>query len=224
MKVFEKQGYHLLALTLLAPVALAAGELLLVYEGQLFGFGTPTWFVASLAVAVAHQLVVLLSWRSELHYGFLSGRLGLRAFPIFQAVFMALLTSRLILLLGLAIANRGSLGVDVGIRLLLASLLAIPAGYVVYSVIRYFGIKRAAGVDHFDPDYRAGGLETRGSFGLMRNSIYVLGFLIFWIPGIAFGSKAALLAALFQHVYIWVHYHTVERPDMRHIYGEETIT
>jgi hypothetical protein len=32
-------------------------------------------------------------------------------------------------------------------------------------------------------------------------------------------SQAALLAALFNHLYIWVHYYSTELPDIRHIYG-----
>jgi hypothetical protein len=49
--------------------------------------------------------------------------------------------------------------------------------------------------------------------------MYVFGFLLFWIPALWFASAAALCAALFNHVYIWVHYFATERPDMQHIYA-----
>jgi len=45
------------------------------------------------------------------------------------------------------------------------------------------------------------------------------GLLILWIPGLVFASRAALLAALFHHLYIWVHYFTTEKPDLKRIYG-----
>ena len=51
--------------------------------------------------------------------------------------------------------------------------------------------------------------------------MYVFGLLILWLPGLLMASKAALLAALFGHVYIWVHYFTVELHDMKYIYGSK---
>jgi hypothetical protein len=43
--------------------------------------------------------------------------------------------------------------------------------------------------------------------------------LILWVPGLWWASPAALVVALFNHLYIWVHYYATERPDMRRIYG-----
>jgi hypothetical protein len=40
-----------------------------------------------------------------------------------------------------------------------------------------------------------------------------------WVIGFAFLSKAVLLAAAFNHLYIWVHFYFTELPDIRHIYG-----
>ncbi|MGH8650439.1 MAG: hypothetical protein ACREUP_14225 [Burkholderiales bacterium] len=37
-------------------------------------------------------------------------------------------------------------------------------------------------------------------------------------------SPAALGAALFNHLYIWVHYYSTELPDMKRIYGEARAT
>jgi hypothetical protein len=56
-------------------------------------------------------------------------------------------------------------------------------------------------------------------FGESGFKVYTFGFLILWVPGLIFFSKAALLAACFNHVYIWVHYYTTELPDIRFIYG-----
>ena len=43
----------------------------------------------------------------------------------------------------------------------------------------------------------------------------------YWILGLVFLSQAALLAAMFNHLYIWVHYYSTEKPDMRLIYGKD---
>jgi len=51
------------------------------------------------------------------------------------------------------------------------------------------------------------------------NAMYVYAFLGLYIPGLLLQSKAALLVALFNHIYIWVHYYCTELPDIREIYG-----
>ena len=57
------------------------------------------------------------------------------------------------------------------------------------------------------------------NFRFIPNSMYTVGFFALWIPALLAGSKAALLAAAFNHAYIWVHYACTERPDMKRIYG-----
>ena len=52
------------------------------------------------------------------------------------------------------------------------------------------------------------------------NGMYVFGFFLIWFPGLWYASLAALAAALFSHLYIWVHYYCTERPDMLRIYGD----
>lgn len=58
-----------------------------------------------------------------------------------------------------------------------------------------------------------------GIFRFSSNAMYTFGFLALWVPGLLLESAAALLAAGFQHAYIWVHFHFTERPDAEHIYG-----
>jgi hypothetical protein len=50
--------------------------------------------------------------------------------------------------------------------------------------------------------------------------MYAFGFLLIWFPGLWYASLAALAAALFSHLYIWVHYYCTERPDMQRIYAD----
>ncbi len=44
--------------------------------------------------------------------------------------------------------------------------------------------------------------------------------MILYLPGLLLLSKAALAVALFNDIYIWVHYYCTERPDMETIYGK----
>ena len=89
---------------------------------------------------------------------------------------------------------------------------------MLYSVRTYFGFKRAYGIDHFDESYRQRPFVREGIFRFTANAMYTYGFLILWVPGLIFSSKAALIAAGFNHLYIWVHYYTTELPDIRFIY------
>ena len=59
----------------------------------------------------------------------------------------------------------------------------------------------------------------KGIFRFTRNGMYVYGFLILWVPALWWASVAALTAALFNHLYIWVHYFATEKPDMARIYS-----
>ena len=59
-----------------------------------------------------------------------------------------------------------------------------------------------------------------GIFRLTGNAMYVFGFFVLWTPGLFFLSQAALLAAAFNHLYIWVHYYCTSA-DIRHIYGQD---
>jgi len=127
--------------------------------------------------------------------------------------------SRLILVTLLAASNRNTVDLHPAIRWGLPVLLAVPLVYLGWSVARYFGYARAAGVDHFDESYRSGPLVTQGIFRFGGNPMYVCGMTALWVPALLMGSVAALCTALFHHAYVWVHYWCTERPDMRRIYG-----
>ncbi|MFO8020805.1 MAG: HepT-like ribonuclease domain-containing protein [Promethearchaeia archaeon] len=44
---------------------------------------------------------------------------------------------------------------------------------------------------------------------------------IVWIPGLPFGSITPLLLTLFNHLYVWVHYFTLEEPDFQMLHKNE---
>jgi len=150
---------------------------------------TTAWFIASIAVPITHQVFVWLAWRSELCFSAVTKS----RFPIYGTVFMVLLVSRPLVVLGLAISDQGSLELPVAVRIVVPILMAIPAIYTLYSVARYFGFARAMGIDHFDPDYRNAPLVKEGIFKWASNSMYVFGFFNFWVIAIAFSSRAACM-------------------------------
>jgi hypothetical protein len=220
--LFEGQFAHAIALMLLLALAIAAARFEGAMDGALFGVSTPVWFALLLADTVIHQLFVVIAWRLELHGKRLTAWFGgtERAFGIFAAIFAVLFGARFVLITLLAIANRGSLNLEPWVGYVLATVIAIPAAYLFHSVRAHFGFRRAFGIDHFEPDAaRDWPLVRQGIFRFTANGMYVFGIGALWIPGLALQSTAALVAAAFSHAYIWVHYFTVEKPDMTRIYG-----
>lgn len=220
MKILEKQGYHLLSAVLLSVgVWLAAWSMDL--SGSLLGLSTATWLALGILLPVVHQFYVVLLWRGELYYSWLSKTLGEKAFPVWAVGFMVLFLTRPVTILALGIADRGSLPIPLGLNIPLISVCTLVCLYMAYSFIKYFGVERALGLDHFKPDlYRELPFVREGIFKWSSNAMYSFAFLALWLIGLAFQSRAALLGALFNHLFIWAHYYFTELPDMRAIYGE----
>jgi protein-S-isoprenylcysteine O-methyltransferase Ste14 len=218
--IFERQWLHLLLLAaLLLGVALAR-RLDGVRTGQLWGVATPAWFWLAIALAIMHQAYVWFCWRIQLHGSRLTRILSDLGFPVYAAGFSALGISRAVAVFLLAISNRDTMPGNLTALRCLAAIAAILSGYLFYSVVRYFSFKRALGIDHFDASYRSRPFVRKGIFRFTRNGMYVFGFLLLWVPALWLASLAALVVALFNHLYIWVHYSSTELPDMRRIYGE----
>lgn len=190
-----------------------------ILSGKVWGISTETWFWLAIAVPVIHQAYVWLVWRLELYLDVFTKRYGLeRSFRIYAIGFSILFASRLITIIILAYSNKDTLYINPVFSYALALLIMPPVIYLFYSVKKYFTIERAYGIDHFDKDYNEPYVKN-GIFKYTDNGMYVFGLMILYLPGLLLLSKAAILAALFNHVYIWVHYYFTERPDMREIYG-----
>ena len=216
---FRGQIVHLLLLSILLIGACGLVDFKQLTERQLLGVGADVWFLISLAVPIVHQVYVWLTWRSELSFGTVTKRLGSNAFVIYQVVFMVFLLARPVSLTFLAIADHDSFELSIASRVVICVILGLPAAYTFYSVACYFGMARAAGVDHFDESYRSKPLVNKGIFRYTGNSMYTFGFLALWAIAVAGASWAAVVAAMFSHAYIWVHYFCTERPDMKAIYS-----
>lgn len=221
--MFKGQAFHYLILAgLLAGVAALANNEVLA--GQFLGIATRCWLLLAIAVPVIHQFYVWFVWRAELNFGLISRWFGKRpGFRYYSVGFSILFVLRLLTIITLALANRDSLTLNPAIAVMLAVGALLPALYLFYSVHRYFGIERAFGIDHFDDRYRTIPFVREGIFRFTTNGMYLFGFLVLWIPGLLLFSQAALLAALFNHIYIWVHYYCTELPDIRRIYGASEI-
>lgn len=220
--MFQKQGLHflLLILLLLGVNFLAAGSVL---TGELWGIGTETWLWIAVAVPVLHQLTVAFLWRAELYQRQMTAWFGDKAFLVFKAIFTVLFIGRPLSLILLGISNAYTLKVSPALAYTLAILLFIPFAYTMYSVYHYFGIDRAYGQDHFKPEiYKNKPFVRQGMFKYTDNAMYKFGFLILWAIALVTLSDAALLAAAFNHLYIWVHYYCTELPDIKYIYGSST--
>lgn len=219
--IFEKQWLHALLLVVLLVPLVAVSGTPAFQSGALWGIGTPVWFWLAVALPVIHQSYVWFCWRTQLHGSLLARLLGDGGFTLYAIGFAILGISRIASVFLLAAANRDTVPIDPTALRVLAVLVAVPAAYLFYSVARYFGFRRAMGIDHFDPAYRSMPFVRQGIFRYTTNGMYVFGFLLLWVPGLWWTSAAALAVALFNHLYIWVHYYATERPDIRRIYGPQ---
>ena len=195
--------------------------LLLVTYFAWAGIGQPQPELFWLAVAtpVIHQLYVWLAWRLQLRSGVTARVIG---FSGYVALFFVLFSARFLTLGLLAWEDRGSLPVSMVVAGTLSVLCFLPGFYAMYSVKRYFGMRRASGADHFDPVYRSLPLVREGIFRYTDNGMYLYAFMLFWGIALSCASSAALLVAAFSHAYIWLHFYVTEKPDMDYLYGGES--
>ena len=80
----------------------------------------------------------------------------------------------------LAWIDSDTLGLQSLPRFAMTGVMRLLGIYAMYSVMRYFGMARAAGADHFDPKYRDMPLVRDGIFRYTSNGMYVYAFLLFW--------------------------------------------
>ncbi len=218
-KIFEKQIWILLFNIFFIIIFIIISPYANILQGSLFGLGTVFWAFLSLGVVIIHHTLILFFWRLELHYSTITKKFGEKGFKIFVRIFFILFGLRVITQILLAISNYNSLSFINVILFIIGIIFIFPSGFLMYSVIKYFGLERAAGGDHFYEKYRTMPFVKKGIFKYSGNAMYVYGFLMFWIPGLLLASSCSLIIALFSHVYIWLHYYTLELPDIKKIYG-----
>jgi len=222
MKLFKYQHWHLLTLLiLLTGIYYYVKQDSSLLIGELWGIPTSTWFYLAILSPILHQLYVLVGWRLELFYNSISKVFGKNGFNLFKIGFAILILSRLLTISLLAFSSANTLPVNKLLAYGIAGILFIPTVYLFYSVKKYFGMDRAFGIDHFYPAAaKKEPFVKKGIFQYTDNGMDIFGFFILWIPSLLLLSKAALLVALFNHVYIWVHYYFTELPDIKVIYED----
>ena len=220
MKILNHQGWHLALLVVLLGLVYWSIELFPEYlVGELWCISSKNWLFLTISVPIVHQVYVLICWRTELYYKGLSSLLGNYSFGVYKIGFAFLFLLRPITVTILAFANKNTLALKPTLSLTLSGLFLVLSGYLFYSVKTYFGINRAFGIDHFKPEvYKDKPMVNQGIFKYTSNGMYIFGFLVLYVPGLLLFSKAALLAAFFNHLYIWVHYYFTELPDIKVIY------
>jgi len=220
-EIFRYQIWHLLfVIIFISAIQMFISSNDNVMSGALWGISTKKWFWIAIAVPILHQIYVWIIWRLELYQSTFTSRYGVKkSFKFYKIGFAILFVSRLISIIILAVSNKDSLFINSYLIYLFAALISPLVIYLFYSVKKYFTIDRAFGIDHFDKNYNEPYVKG-GIFRFTENGMYIYGLMILYLPGLLLFSKAALVAALFNHIYIWVHYYCTERPDMKVIYGK----
>ena len=211
---FKNQIWHL------------GGTIVLFYVGIQFvdfnnstktflGTSASSWFMIAMSIPIIHQTYVWICWRSELCWKSVSNTIGFKGYVIF---FFILIISRLSAIV-LCFVDYGSLYKPGLLSWIISIILFIPGAYTMYSVKKYFGFLRAAGADHFDPQYRDMPFEKRGIFKWSPNAMYVFAIGMPFAFAVATGSQSMFVVAIYTYISIWLHYFCTEKEDFKVIYG-----
>ncbi len=215
--ILEGQPQHL-GIALL--MALGAFGLLRDSGGAtLLGLSAVGWARLSIWLALLHQVVVAFGFRLQLHRALLSRLFGTRDLAVWAAIFMPLLVLRPITLILTGWADSVPITPWHWAEIALGLALLVPALWALHGTVVHFTLRRALGGDHFRDEIAAMPLVDKGVFRHTANGMYGVAFLGLWAIALLFGSWNALIVALFQHGYIWVHMYCTEKPDMAWIHG-----
>jgi len=216
-QLIEGQPQHL-AIALL--MTLGAVTLLSTPQNapRLLGLTSAGWGMVSITLALLHQIIVAFVFRLQLHRNMMTRLFGDRDMKIWAVIFMPLLVLRPITLIMTGWADSSLITSVRTVEIGLGLALLAAAIWAMHSVLKYFTIPRALGGDHFRDSYAEMPLVNKGAFRVTSNAMYGVAFLGLWGIALLFNSWNALIVALFQHAYIWVHMYCTEAPDMARIY------
>lgn len=217
---FRGQAVHFIGAALLA---VAAGALAVpaLDGGRFLGADESAWLAWSIGLAVLHQLVVWLGFRAQLGWGVFTRIFGARDLEAWGVLFFPLLLARPLTVLGAGLADAGSLALNAVWSVVLGLVCLALAAATMRTVVRDFGMARASGADHFREDVRRLPFVRTGVFRWSPNAMYTFAFLGLWAIALLCRSHVALVAALFQHAFIWLHWVGTEQPDIALIYGKD---
>lgn len=218
-QVLEGQPQHLLIafFLIVGATALLMGD---AHPPRILGQTSVGWAVTSIWLAVLHQVIVAIVFRLQLHKGIMTRMFGQRDLTVWSAIFMPLLAARPITVILTGWADTRSPPGFTVLNFIIGAMLLAVAIWGMHSTLKYFTLRRAVGGDHFREEIRSLPKVHGGLFDHTDNGMYGVVFFGLWGIALLFGSWNALIVALFQHAYIWVHMYTTEAPDMRRLYGD----
>ncbi len=181
----------------------------------ILGFNAYQWLVINIWIHIIHIGYVWICWRSELLWKSVSKSIG---FENYFYGFIFLISLRFFTLV-IPFVDYASLYKPNALSFIVSIIMFVPIIYTLYSVKKYFGFKRAVGIDHFDKKYRNIPFEKRGMFKWVSNSMYTFGLLLPLAVAVLTGSKIMFLVGIFTYVGGWLHYFATEKPDMNLIYN-----
>ena len=159
---FLRQGIHLSMLMLIAVISYAFASLELG-DGSWMGMSDRFLFWKGLVLAVIHQVVVWIIFRTQLRWAYLSKLFGRYDLLMWWTIFIPLLVLRPVVVFGLGMADQGTIGLPPVSGGIIGVILLVPAMHTFYSVTRYFGLVRALSGDHFRVRYRKMSLVQQGA-------------------------------------------------------------
>ena len=215
--ILKRQFTHLIVLIFFAILTwiLARPSL---NQGSWLGQPDSNWLIIGISVFCLHQIIVAMVFRLQLGYGLFTRIFGQWDLLVWGFIFFPFLAARPFTVMALARASQNTLNINLFFARFLAILLIIPAVYTLWSVLKYFGLIRALGGDHFRVKYRKMGLVKEGAFKYSDNAMYQFAFLLLWSIALYFRSYPALLLAISQHLSIWALYYCIEKPDLDLLY------
>ncbi|MCB1367132.1 MAG: hypothetical protein KDK00_05175 [Rhodobacteraceae bacterium] len=216
-QIIEGQPQHAMMAVLMSAGACAlmiAPE----YAPTLLGLSATCWAATSIALALIHQIIVAIVFRLQLHRNLLSRLFGAADMKIWAVIFMPLLIARPLTVILTGWADTVPITGYRSAEILLGLALLVPAIWAMHSTLVHFTLPRALGGDHFREEIRALPKVTGGAFNHTDNAMYGVVFTGLWGIALLFGSWNALVLALFQQGYIWVHMYCTEAPDLRRMY------
>jgi hypothetical protein len=185
-------------------------------------YGTDWWWsLLAFLSAAAHQGLVAFIWRREIFAPARNESKRRWTIRFFAVSFALLIAFRIALTVILSGTSSGSIALNPFLRIVGMGGILFFALWTFYSVIRYFGMFRALGADHFLPEYRLKPFVRKGIYQYTSNAMYTFGTLPFLLPGLLLQSGEALAFGLYQYLAVWIHYWATEKPDIRHLYGKE---
>ncbi|RMF41440.1 MAG: hypothetical protein D6754_01050, partial [Alphaproteobacteria bacterium] len=137
----------------LIAITMTAGALCLLAAPaeapRLLGLTSHGWAVLSIALALAHQLMVAIVFRLQLHRNLMHRLFGDADLRVWAAMFMPLLAARPVTVFMAGWADTTALTGWRWFEIPLGLALLAAAVWAMHSVIVHFTIPRALGGDHF---------------------------------------------------------------------------